>query len=62
MKPGLRLGMTLWDLVTSIEFHEAHNSWQVGYSGIGNIISKVCEAIIEEFEDEVLKTPRNADE
>ncbi len=37
-----------------------HIAWRVGYSTIGKVVMAVCEAIIAEFEDEVLRIPRDA--
>ncbi len=59
---GLKLGLTLRYLATGIEFTEMHNAWRVGLSTVGKVVMEVCEAIIAEFQAEVLVAPRNAEE
>ena len=39
-----------------------HDAWRVGLSTVGKVMMEVCEAIIAEFQDEVLMAPRNAAE
>ena len=59
---GLKLGLTLCYMGTGIDFSEMHNDWILGYSSVFKVVFKVCNAIIAEFQDEVLETPANEDE
>ena len=38
-----------------------YNAGRVGFSTVSKVVVEVCDAIIAEFEYEVLKTPANAD-
>ena len=58
---GLNLGLTLCYLATGIESQEMHNSWYIGYSTVDKVDSEVCNAIIDSFQDVVLKTSENVD-
>ena len=42
-------------LATGIDFCEMHNAWRVGFSTLGKVVMRICEAIIAEFHDKVLK-------
>ena len=62
MPVDLELGLTLQYLATGINFSEMHNAWRVVFSTVRKDVVKVCEAIITEFQDEVMETPANEDE
>ena len=56
---GLKLGLTLRYMATGIEITEMHKARRVGLSTVGKVIMEVFEAIIAEFQDDVLTAPRN---
>ena len=60
--PGLRLAITLVYLSSGISCKLLGCAFRVGYTTVSQIIRQVCEAIVEEYMDEVIKTPATPEE
>jgi hypothetical protein len=58
LSPGLKLAITLRYFATGMTFHELSFGFRVPHNSISILVKEVCEAIIEEYGDEVLVTPR----
>lgn len=59
---GLRLAMTLRYLATGDSYKSLHYNFLVGHSTVGRIILNTCEAIIAEYQEEVMSCPSSPEE
>jgi hypothetical protein len=55
--PGLRLALTLRFLATGDSYHSIAYDFLVPHNTISGIVNQVCNAIVEEYMEEVLNTP-----
>jgi hypothetical protein len=62
LKPGLRLAITLRYLATGDSYKSLEYGFRVANNSISRIIPETCEAIIQEYQDELLKCPKTPDE
>ena len=62
LDPGLKLALTLRHLATGTKYHSMTYGWRVPHNAISLLIPKVCQAIIDEYKDEVMKCPTTAEE
>ena len=60
--PGLKFSLTLRDLASGIKYHSMSYGWRVPHNTISLLIPKVCQAIIDEYKDEVIKCPTTHEE
>ncbi|MEW8542127.1 MAG: hypothetical protein AB2693_01215, partial [Candidatus Thiodiazotropha sp.] len=59
---GLKLAITLRFLATGDSYHSLMYGFRVSHSTISLIVRDVCEAIIEEFAEEVVHCPTTPEE
>ena len=62
LEPGLKLAITLRHLATGESYENLCFSFRIAHNTISLIVRDVCEAIIEEYADEVVKLPTTSDE
>ena len=62
LDPGLKLALTLRHLASGTKYHSMSYGWRVPHNTISLLIPKVCQAIIDEYEDEVIKCPTTPEE
>ena len=62
LEPGLRLAITLRYLATGNSYRSLMYGFRVAYNTISNIIREVCEAIIAEYNEDVLACPTTPEE
>ena len=55
LEPGLKLAITLQHLATGESYHSMSFSFRVPHNTISLLVREVCEAIVEEYSDEVVK-------
>lgn len=58
MKPGLKLAITLRFLATGNSYKSLAFDFRVAHNTISLFVPEVCRAILEEYRDEVFRTPR----
>ena len=62
IKPGVRLAVTLKYLATGETYHSLSFAFRVPHNTIFQIIKDVCQAIIDEYANEVVDTPTSPDD
>ena len=62
LDPGLKLALTLRHLASGTKYHSMSYGWRVPHNTISMLIPKVCQAIIDEYKDEVMKGPTTPEE
>ena len=62
LDPGLKLALTLRHLASGSKYHSMSYGWRVPHNTISLLIPKVCQTIIDEYKDEVMKCPTTAEE
>ena len=55
LEPGLKLALILRHLASGTKYHSMFYGWRVPHNTISLLIPKVCQAIIDEYEDEVMR-------
>ena len=59
---GLKLALILRHLASGTKYHSMSYGWRVPHNTISLLITKVCQAIIDEYKDEVMKCPITPEE
>ena len=59
LDPDLKLALTL---ASGTKYHSMSYGWRVPHNTISLLIPKVCQAIIDEYKDEVMKYPTTTEE
>ena len=62
LEPGLKLAITIRFLATGETYHSLRFGFRVPHNTTSLLVKEVCEAIIAEFEGEVLKCPTTPEE
>ena len=62
LDPGLKLVITLRYLATGNSYRSLMHGFRVAFNTICNLIPDVCEAIIQEYVEEVLSCPTSPEE
>ena len=62
LSPGLRIAITLRFLATGDSYKSLQYGFRVAHNTISLIIPETCQAIIQEYQDEVLCGPRSPEE
>ena len=62
LDPGLKLALILRHLASGTNNHSMSFEWRVPHNTISLLIPKVCQAIIDEYKDEVMKCPITPEE
>ena len=62
LDPGLKLALTLRHITSETKYHSTSYGWRVRHNTISLFIPKVCQAIIDEYKDEVMKCPTTPEE
>ena len=55
IEPGLKLAITLQHLASGTMYQSMSYGWRVPHNTISLLIPEVCQAIIDEYKDEVMK-------
>ena len=61
LEPGLKLAVTLRDLASGTMYRSMSYGWRVPHNTMSLFIPEVCQAIIDEYKDEVMKCPTTPD-
>lgn len=62
LPPGLRLAITLRYLATGDSYKSLHYHFRVGHITVGQIVSETCEAIVQEYMEELIPCPKTPEE
>ena len=62
LEPGLKLALTLRHLAVGDKYPTLHFGFRVVRNTISTFIPELCQAIIEEYEDEVITCPTASNE
>ena len=62
LEPGLKLAATLRHLAAGSTYADMQYAWRVPANTLSVIIREVCNAIIEEYTDELMTPPCDSDE
>ena len=62
LEPGLKLAITLRYLASGNSYKSLQYSFRFAHNTISLFIPEVCQALIDEYKDEVFAFPTNADE
>ncbi|XP_062610911.1 uncharacterized protein LOC134272736 [Saccostrea cucullata] len=62
LEPGLKLAITIRYIVTGNNYKNLQYSFRVAHDTISLFIPEVCQAIIDEYEDDEFAFPTNQDE
>ena len=62
LDPGLKIALTLRHIASETKYHSMSYGWRVRHNTISQLIRKVCQAIIDEYKDEVMKCPTTPEE
>ena len=60
LDPDLKLALTLRHLAPGTKYHAMSYGWREPHNTISLLIPKVCQAIIEEYKDEMMECPTTA--
>ena len=55
--PGLKVSITLRHLASGTKYHDMQYDWRVPHNTISIIVREVCQAIVDEYLDEMMSTP-----
>ena len=61
LEPGLKIAITLRFLATGDSFQSMEFNWRAEHNTIGMFVPEVCDAIVEEYAQEVFCTPTTTD-
>jgi hypothetical protein len=59
---GLQLAVTLKYLATGVDYQTLMHGFLVAHNSCSKIVKKVCKAIIDEYQEELIRTPQTAPE
>ncbi|XP_795502.2 protein ALP1-like [Strongylocentrotus purpuratus] len=62
LDPGLKLALTLRHLASGTKYRSMSYGWRVPHNTISLLIPEVCQAIIKEYRDEMMKCPTTPEE
>ncbi len=57
LQPGLKVGIILWHLATGDSCHSLMYNFRVAHNTISKVVRDVCQAIIDEYDGEVIAAP-----
>ena len=57
LEPGLKVAITLRHLASGTKYHDMQYGWRVPHNTISIIVREVCQAIVDEYLDEMMTTP-----
>ena len=60
--PGLKLAVTLRHLASGNSYHSFAYTFRVPHNAISNVVREVCQAIIEEYQEEVIVMPNTTED
>lgn len=60
LEPGLKVAVTLRHLASGAKYRDMQYGWRVPHNTISVVVREVCQAIIEEYLDELLTFPTTA--
>ena len=61
LEPGLKLALTLRYLASGNKYADMKFAWRVPHNTMSLVVREVCQAIIDEYMDEVLTCPSTPD-
>ena len=62
LDPGLKLALTLRHLASGTKYHSMSYGWRLPHNTISLLIPNVCQTIIDEYKDEVMKCTTTPEE
>jgi len=62
LEPGIKLALTLRHLASGNKYADMKFSWRVPHNTISIVIREVCQAIVDEYLDELMTCPSTPDE
>ena len=62
LEPGLKVAITLRHLASGSKYREMQYGWRVPHNTISIVVREVCQAIVQEYRDEMLTPPNTAAE
>lgn len=62
LEPGIKLALTLRHLASGTKYSDMKFGWRVPHNTISIVVREVCQAIIDEYMDEVMTCPTTPDE
>ena len=62
LEPGLKLALTLRHLASGTKYSDMKFGWRVPHNTISIVVREVCQAILDEYMDEVFLCPTTPDE
>jgi len=62
LQPGLKLALTIRHLASGNKYADMKFSWRVPHNTISLVVREVCQAIIDEYLDELMTCPSTPDE
>ena len=57
-EPGLKIAVTLRHLASGAKYSDMQFGWRMPHNSISVVVREVCEAIVAEYGDELLKPPQ----
>ena len=62
LEPGLKLAVTLRHLASGAKFSELQYGWRIPPNSLSIVVREVCQAICDEYMDEVMTPPTTPEE
>ena len=57
LEPGLKLALTLQHLASGSRYSDMQYGWQVPANSISVTVREVCQALVDEYNDELMTPP-----
>lgn len=57
LDPGLKLALTLRHLASGAKYRDMQYAWRVPYNTMSITVKEVCQAILDEYRDELMSAP-----
>ena len=62
LEPGLKLALTLRHLASGAKYHDMQYGWRVPHNTMSKVVREVCQAIIDEYLEEMMSIPTTEEE
>ena len=62
LEPGLKVAITLRHLASGSSYKDMSYAWRLPHNTISIVVREVCQAIIDVYNDELMKLPENAED
>ena len=57
LEPGLKLAITIRHLASGAQYRDMQYGWRVPHNTISKVVREVCQAIVDEYLDDLMTTP-----